>query len=99
MHDALYANSNALQLEDLIGYALEVGIDPGPFERDLRAGRFSRRVARDVASADASGVVGTPTFFINEERYRGSYDLESMDRAVRAALSTARSLEPAPVTA
>jgi Na+/H+ antiporter NhaA len=99
MHDALYANSNALQLEDLVGYALEVGIDPGPFERDLRAGRFSRRVARDVASADASGVVGTPTFFINEERYRGSYDLESMDRAVRAALSTARSLEPAPVTA
>ena len=99
MHDTLYQKGDALQLDDLVRHALAVGILSQPFQRDLRTGRFSRRVARDVASGDASGVIGTPTFFINEERYGGSYDLDSMDRAVRAALVTARSLEPAPAPA
>jgi predicted DsbA family dithiol-disulfide isomerase len=32
----------------------------------LREGRFSERVAHDVASAETAGVAGTPTFFIND---------------------------------
>ena len=29
-----------------------------------------------------SGVNGTPTFFINEERHDGNFDLESLLRAI-----------------
>jgi hypothetical protein len=39
-------------------------------------------------------VVGTPTFFVNEQRYDGSYDLASLERVVRAALSTAGGWTP-----
>ena len=38
----------------------------------------------DVESADASGVAGTPTFFINGRRHYGRYDLDSLSAAVRA---------------
>jgi protein-disulfide isomerase len=97
MHDTLLAHQDALQLADLVRYAEEVGINPVDFERDLLSGRFSPRVAHDVASAEAAGVAGTPTYFINDARYPGSYDLDSLDRAVRAALHTAEVRHPAPV--
>jgi protein-disulfide isomerase len=42
-------------------------------------------VAEDVASADASGVAGTPTFFINGKRHQGAYDTSTLTAAVRAA--------------
>ena len=42
-------------------------------------------MARDVESADASGVAGTPTFFVNGRRHYGAYDLDSLTAAVRNA--------------
>jgi protein-disulfide isomerase len=38
-----------------------------------------------VQSADASGVSGTPTFFVNGRRHQGLYDIETLARAVKAA--------------
>jgi protein-disulfide isomerase len=38
-----------------------------------------------VASADASGVSGTPTFFINGRRHYGAYDIDTLTSAVRVA--------------
>lgn len=52
----------------------------------MREGRFSERVAHDVASAETAGVAGTPTFFINDVQYRGADDLESLESAIRTAL-------------
>jgi predicted DsbA family dithiol-disulfide isomerase len=42
-------------------------------------------VSADVATADESGVSGTPTFFINGRRHYGVYDLAALTDAVRAA--------------
>jgi protein-disulfide isomerase len=49
-------------------------------------------VSEDVASADESGVTGTPTFFINGRRHYGVYDIDTLSEAVRAAKNRARSL-------
>jgi protein-disulfide isomerase len=46
-------------------------------------------VAEDVASADASGVSGTPTFFINGRRHQGAYDIDTLTTAVRSARNRA----------
>ena len=51
----------------------------------MRRHEYAPRVAEDVASADASGVAGTPTFFINGRRHQGAYDIDTLTRAVRAA--------------
>ena len=42
-------------------------------------------MAEDVRSADASGVSGTPTFFINGRRHVGVYDEATLAGAVKAA--------------
>ena len=52
------------------GHAAELGLDLDRFSEDLRRRRHAPRVAEDVASADASGVSGTPTFFINGRRHQ-----------------------------
>ena len=45
-----------------------------------------------MQSADASGVSGTPTFFVNGRRHQGVYDIDTLTQAVkRAARSPARS--------
>lgn len=78
MHDLLFLRQGALQQADLIGYAQQLGLDVDAFERALRSGRFSARVGQDVNSAGEAGVAGTPSFFINEVRYRGAYDADSL---------------------
>jgi protein-disulfide isomerase len=42
-------------------------------------------VTDDVSTADASGVAGTPTFFINGRRHFGVYDIDTLTNEVRAA--------------
>ncbi|MPZ26701.1 MAG: Na+/H+ antiporter NhaA [Micromonosporaceae bacterium] len=90
MHDLLYAHQDALSTEDLIGYAGQLGLDVEVFTEKLRKRRYASRVARDVESADQSGVSGTPTFFANGRRHHGTYDLGSLTALVRAAGVTGR---------
>ena len=59
------------------------------------AASYADRVAEDVASADASGVAGTPSFFINGRRHQGAYDIETLTSAVRRARDSARIRTPA----
>ena len=76
-------------------YAEELGLDADRFEDEVRRREYSGRVAEDVASADASGVSGTPTFFINGRRHQGVYDVASLTAAVRQARTRARLREKA----
>jgi Na+/H+ antiporter NhaA len=85
MHDLLLAHQDALRLNDLIGYAEQLGLDVERFTVDLREHTGAARVAEDVDSADLSGVSGTPTFFVNGRRHYGAYDIATLVAAVRAA--------------
>ena len=57
--------------------------------RSCGPARSSRRIEEDVASADASGVAGTPSFFVNGRRHHGAYDAAHLAAAVRAARNRA----------
>jgi Na+/H+ antiporter NhaA len=85
MHDRLLAAQDELTVMDLSRHADELGLDMNRFWDELRRREHAPRVDRDVASADASGVVGTPSFFINGRRHSGAYDVESLTREVEAA--------------
>ncbi len=89
MNDLLLQHQDALTDDDLTRYARELNLDVERFWEELRRRRYADRVAEDVASADASGVAGTPTFFINGRRHQGAYDIETLSSAVRRARSSA----------
>jgi Na+/H+ antiporter NhaA len=91
MHDMLFERSDALALQELIAYAAALDLDVEQFADDLQSRRYALRVAHDVESADASGVAGTPTFFINGRRHEGAYDIDSLRAAIdREARTLAR---------
>jgi Na+/H+ antiporter NhaA len=85
MHDTLLAHQSELGQRELAGYARQIGLDTERFAEELRTRKYAQRVSEDVASADESGVSGTPTFFINGRRHQGAYDVASLTVAVRAA--------------
>jgi len=84
-HDRLLDHQDELGPADLARHAEEAGLDVDRFWAELQRREHAQRVADDVASADASGVAGTPSFFINGRRYEGAYDLASLTAAVTAA--------------
>ena len=86
MHELMYERQDHLQLPDLIRYAGELGLDLAAFEEDLLASRFADRIASDVEGGESAGVAGTPTFFVNDRRFAGAYDLESLERALLEGL-------------
>lgn len=85
LHDVLFAHQDALRPSELIGYAEQLGLDSERFRDEIRKHTHAPRIADDVDDADASGVSGTPTLFINGRRHHGAFDLPSLEAAVRAA--------------
>jgi Na+/H+ antiporter NhaA len=90
----LFEHQDALKPRDLVAYAERLGLDVERFRRELREGEHAGRVARDVESADLSGVAGTPTFFVNGVRHHGAYDLQALKAAVKAARARTLVAEP-----
>jgi Na+/H+ antiporter NhaA len=85
MHDLLLDHQDDLRPQDLVTYAERLGLDLERFRDDLDRHRWASRVEEDVDAADMSGVTGTPTFFINERKHDGAYDIQTLSAAVRGA--------------
>src|SRR5437870_37490 len=86
MYDAMLAHQDELTPQQLSAIAERLGLDLERFWGELRRHEHAARVAEDVSSADASGVSGTPIFFINGRRHYGAYDIGTLTRTVRATL-------------
>src|SRR5829696_6468696 len=85
MHDRLYESRGALDREDLIGYARELGLDDGRVAEELDSEVHRPRVQRDLDSGLASGITGTPGFFVGGRLHRGSFDASSLITALEAS--------------
>jgi len=86
MHDLLFENQDALEVEDLARYALELGLDARRLMTEVLAGKHEARVREDFRRGTRDGVNGTPTFFINGERYDGAHGLDPLLAALMRPL-------------
>jgi protein-disulfide isomerase len=78
MHDLLFEHQEALEAEDLYGYAESAGLDLSSFKDDLHGRVYASRVLCDVKAGRRSGVTGTPTFFLNNAWLEDDDRLEDM---------------------
>lgn len=85
MHDMLFEHQDALDDQDLVAYAAAIGLDTARFADELDRHVYAPRVREDFLSGAYAGVNGTPTFFINGQRYDGPCDLEMMLDEIEAA--------------
>jgi protein-disulfide isomerase len=69
MHDQVFAHQDALEDEDLMRYAKEIGLDMAAFEAHYEASTGLAVVEADRKHGDALGFSGTPAVFINGREY------------------------------
>lgn len=82
VHDALFADQYDLEPRDLERQATAAGADGRAYRKAMAAHQFAARVERDVESGSANGVEGTPSIFIDGERYHGRRDEGSLREAI-----------------
>ena len=84
MHNLLFENQTALEDEHLAAYAATLGLDQTRLIREVKSSAYAQRIREDFKSGIKAGVNGTPTFFVNGERYDGRRDLEHLLDALTA---------------
>ena len=80
MAPIMFAHQNALELDDLLAYAVSLDLDIDRFEEDMRSSDVINRVRDDVIDAELMDVHSTPTFFVGGKRHFGPYDAATLIR-------------------
>jgi formate-nitrite transporter family protein len=95
MHDQLFNHQQALEDQDLSRYAKHIGLDVDRFARDMSENTFLKQIEADYnRSVFDEHVTGTPTFYINDVRYTGASEVESLLTAITEADTEGRIVLP-----
>ena len=94
MHEALFENQEALELDDLIARAKKLDLDVEEFREALKNETYLDRVRTDFRSGVQNGVFSTPGIFINGIRHNGNADYETLHEAIQNTLKELRSGKP-----
>ncbi len=78
MHDALFANRNDLSRPNLVALAKQNGLDVKRFEQDMDSDAVREWIVRDTQDGDRAGVEGTPTIFINGQKFNGAIEVAAL---------------------
>lgn len=83
MHELLFENQNALEGKNLVRYATILALDVERLKIEIYSRAYSERIREDFMAGVRGGVNGTPTFFINGQRYDGAVEalLGALSRA------------------
>lgn len=94
-HDTLFGNQEALGVEALKKYAVDLGLNAAQFNSCLDSGKYAEKVKSDQASGESFGVRGTPSTFVGVLNgdtltgieVSGSQPFENFKSAIEDALS------------
>jgi protein-disulfide isomerase len=87
MHNHLLSHQHELSDDELSSHARALGLDMDQFERDLHDAAVAERVRQDTIGGLQSGVMGTPTFFVNGQRLEGGFRSRELGTAIDSALA------------
>ncbi len=85
MHTALFFHSGD-ELDGILKAAQDAGLDMKRFELDRVEPSLIGEVAEDVEAANAHGIDLVPTLFIRGREYTGTWDVASIQEAIRPPL-------------
>lgn len=92
MHDALFAHSEDLSRRSILSLAKEIGLDVNKLESDMDTTAIREIVNRDVQDGTDANVQGTPTIFIDGQRYNGAITFEALKPILDAELKLKHSV-------
>jgi protein-disulfide isomerase len=89
MHAQLFLRTPEHDLEHLIAAAAAVGLDTEACRAALVERKFAERVRELSVASVRSGIIGTPTIFINGAHYEDRLEDDLLGTAIREALASA----------
>jgi len=81
-HDRLFANQQRLGASDLKQHAVDLGLDAPRFNACLDSHKYVPLIDADISAGNASGVNGTPAFFINGRMLSGAQPFEAFKKII-----------------
>ncbi len=92
-HDKLFENQDALTVEDLKQYAIDLELDVKAFNTCLDSGAMAEKVASDKQQGITAGVSGTPVFFIGEQKLEGNKKFSDFQVIIEEELAKLAAIE------
>lgn len=89
-HDTLYENQSELGWPLYAAIAGNLRLPASELRAVLEGGTYEKRVRDDFNGGVRSGVNGTPTFFINGQRYDGPSDFDDMAATINDLITGSR---------
>jgi protein-disulfide isomerase len=88
MHDLLFENQARLGDDLFVELAKKLRINAVAAQKALADKTFTKHVRDDFSGGVRSGVNGTPTFFINDERHDGPMDFDHIVAKIEEAIAS-----------
>lgn len=89
MHDKLFTSGRDLSRPTLVEHARDLDLDIVRFKRDLDSTVLIAQLDREVGEAEALGITGMPTFFINGRVVSGAQPYENFKALIEREASRA----------
>ena len=89
MYELLLRPSSGLDLDSLLAYARDLGLDVDRFRKEVTDGAYAAKIEHDVREGFQNGVNATPKFYVDGERIDGKLPLEGLENAIRASVQAA----------
>lgn len=78
LHDLMYADRTHLTRPNILAMAEKIGLDTKRFQQDWDSPAIKQALAKEQQQGDDAGVNGTPTIFIDGQRYNGDLSLDAI---------------------
>jgi protein-disulfide isomerase len=88
MHDKIFQNQDDISFSKLTLYAAQIGLNVEKFKECLSSEKYNLEITKDILDGTASGVSGTPTWFIDGEKVEGAIPLEAFQKIINYLLAS-----------
>jgi len=86
MHDGIYLNQAMLGMPLFLSLATNLGLSKEGVVRAIADHAHADKIQQDFLGGVRSGVNGTPTFFIGNQRHDGGFEFNTLVAAIEAQL-------------
>lgn len=87
MHDALFADRASITRASVITLARNFSLDIPRFTADLDSKETNAKVVQDITDGNKAGVEGTPTLFIDGQRFNGPINADALQPILNGILA------------
>ncbi len=90
LHDLMFANRTKLSPQAIHFWADSLKMDMKKFDADLNSPAVKKQVLKDLEEGEKAGVEGTPTLYIDGQKYNGDLDLAKIKPVIDEQLKKKR---------